>query len=215
MKTTTTIIAALLTVALSASASAQGLLDAICDDASRRGATATEAEYRDDPLAHADDFCALARFEPHKAAAQLGKMIRTTRGRENPNRFYFDPKRGADSGTYIQLLRPWMQEQNETGEWKWRIFQRTLYGAALADYDRSDVPHEHPINLDRLVRLGRPTPVPYGHHPLVPRHRIYAVNMFIQTEHLGPCNFRSLEIVEGSVVRQSSDSVMSHCWLGL
>ena len=38
------------------SASAQGLLDAICDDAVRRGETATDAEYRSDPLAHADDF---------------------------------------------------------------------------------------------------------------------------------------------------------------
>ena len=59
MKAISTIIAALLTVALSASASAQGLLDAICDAAAQRGETATETEYRADPLAHADDFCAL------------------------------------------------------------------------------------------------------------------------------------------------------------
>ena len=122
-----TIIGTLLTVALSASASAQGLLDAICDAAVQSGETATADEYRADPLAHADDFCALARFEPRKAAAQLGKMISTTRARSNPNRHYFDPRLGYGDG-YVQLLRPWMIEENRTGAADWTIVRVPVTG---------------------------------------------------------------------------------------
>ena len=85
---------------------------------------ATADEYAADPLGHADDFCALARFEPHKAAAQLGKMIRTTRARENRNRHYFDPLRGDSPELYIQLLRPWMREANDRGAAEWTASQR-------------------------------------------------------------------------------------------
>ena len=115
----TAALAALLTLP----ASAQGLLDAICDAATQNGETATADEYAADPLGHADDFCALARFEPHKAAAQLGKMIRTTRARENRNRHYFDPLRGDDPTVYIQLLRPWMRSANERGSANWTVSQ--------------------------------------------------------------------------------------------
>ncbi len=61
-----------------------GLLDDICEAAVERGETATVAEYRADPGAHADDFCALAKHEPHKAAKQLDQSIRLSRNRETP-----------------------------------------------------------------------------------------------------------------------------------
>ena len=85
-----------------------GLLDNICDAAIEHGETTTETEYRADPKAHADDFCALARFEPHKAARQLSKSTIINRRFDNSNRFYFDPRLGNYNkpGVYIQILSP-------------------------------------------------------------------------------------------------------------
>ena len=124
-----------LAIALGAtSASAQGLLDAICDDALRHGETATDAEYRSDPLAHADDFCALARFEPYKAARQLSKVAGLNRRFNNRNRHYFDPRRGDPQGLYIQLLRPWMRDANASGAAEWTVtHSRESYRWALHD----------------------------------------------------------------------------------
>ena len=105
----TTLIAALLTVTLSASAFAQGQGGLTLGSLCARADVPTHAEY--DPREHADNFCALATHEPTKAVAQLNKMIRTTRAADNPNRFYFDRRLRGDG--YVQLLRPWMVDENE------------------------------------------------------------------------------------------------------
>ncbi len=120
-------LAALCASAAAQQASAQGLLDAICDAATERGETATETEYRADPGAHSDDFCALARFDAHKAARQLSKSIRIVRRFENRNRYYFDPRRHG-STEYIQLLRPWMADENKRGIARWVVSQRQYHG---------------------------------------------------------------------------------------
>ena len=104
-----TIVVAVLTVGLSASASAQGQGGLTLGSLCARADVPTQAEY--DPREHADNFCALATHDPTKAVAQLNKMIRTTRAADNPNRFYFDRRKLADG--YIQLLRPWMVDENE------------------------------------------------------------------------------------------------------
>ena len=113
---------AALAALLATPASARGLLDAICDDATERGETATETEYRADPGAHSDDFCALARYEPYKAVRQLSKVVGVNRRFNNPNRFYFDPRAEPGAG-YIQLRRDWMDDS-------WRIFQVPAAGDA-------------------------------------------------------------------------------------
>ena len=78
----------------------------------------TRAEY--DPVEHSDNFCALAAYEPHKARRQLDKSIRITRRLENPNRYYFDPRRNGSTG-HIQLLRPWMADENAQGTARWAL----------------------------------------------------------------------------------------------
>ena len=99
-------------------------LDAICKAADAVGETATRTEYEADPLAYADDFCALARYGGgHRAARQLSKAITVVRRFNNPNRYYFDPRRGSESGLYIQLLRPWMIEENKRGTADWQVIQ--------------------------------------------------------------------------------------------
>lgn len=85
-----------------------------------------------------DDWCKLAYHQPHKARRQLSKAVALVRSHNNPNRIYFNPKRGArfgqgyregngelmydDGRPYIQLLRPWMVEQNEAGTHNWQVF---------------------------------------------------------------------------------------------
>ena len=103
-------------------APAQGMLDEICTDALQKGETvATGAEYDEDPEAHADDFCALARFEPYKAARQLSKAVGTNRRLSNSSRFYFDRRRDRTvraPNDHIQLERDWMADN-------WTITQAT------------------------------------------------------------------------------------------
>ena len=56
-----------------------------------------------------NDFCALwARNNWQGMRNALSISIRTARAAENRNRFYFDHKRGAQRGAFIQLKRPWM-----------------------------------------------------------------------------------------------------------
>lgn len=112
-----------LAVALCATANA-GLLDDVCDAADERGETVTESEYWSDPTRHSEDFCALAKFEPIKAARQLGKLVGVVRRFNNSNRYYFDPRRGSPPGLHIQLLRPWMQEENSSSAANWRVSKR-------------------------------------------------------------------------------------------
>ena len=93
-----------------------------------------------DPQRDADDWCKLAYHQPHKARRQLAKAVALVRSQNNANRFYFDPKHGTPAGLYIQILRPWMAEQNATGEADWRVRQIKIttrnhleYGIAVED----------------------------------------------------------------------------------
>ena len=74
-----------------------------------------------------DDWCKLAYHQPHKARRQLSKAVALVRTHNNPNRHYLDPRRGtgccSEGGDYIQLLRPWMAEQNAAGTHDWRVYQ--------------------------------------------------------------------------------------------
>ena len=76
-----------------------------------------------DPARDSDDWCKLAYHQPHKARRQLAKAVSLVRTENNPNRYYFDPKWGTAPGLYIQLLRPWMAEQNAAGTADWRVIQ--------------------------------------------------------------------------------------------
>ena len=80
----------------------------------------TRAEYEGNAAGYADNFCALATYAPHRAARQFNSMVALVRAQNNPNRHYFDPKAGSPPGIYIQLLRPWMAEQNAAGTADWR-----------------------------------------------------------------------------------------------
>ena len=85
---------------------AQTLSD-VCDATDPADPDYDIADY--DPLRDADDFCKLAQHEPHKARRQFNKAVAMVRRFSNPNRFYFDPRHGADAG-FIQLRRDWMAE---------------------------------------------------------------------------------------------------------
>ena len=64
-----------------------------------------------------DDFCRLWQQGNYQGMRNaLSVAIRTGRAAENRNRYYFDHRRGADRGLFIQLKRPWMDES-------WRIVQ--------------------------------------------------------------------------------------------
>ena len=92
-----------------------------------------------DPSRDADDWCKLACNEPHKARRQLSKAVALVRSENNPNRLYFDPKRGSQLGLYVQLLRPWMKAQNDAATHRWRVVQE----------GRSIASEEH-----RFARIG-------------------------------------------------------------
>ena len=56
-----------------------------------------------------NDFCVLwAQNNWQGMRNALSISIRTARAAENRNRYYFDHKRGAERGSFIQLKRPWM-----------------------------------------------------------------------------------------------------------
>ena len=76
----------------------------------------TRAEYESNPGDYADNFCALATYAPHRAARQFDSMIKLVRAHNNPNRFYWDP-RIEPATEHIQLLRPWMAEQDWWLQW--------------------------------------------------------------------------------------------------
>ena len=60
---------------------------------------------------HSDnnDFCTVWAQRNHQRMRNaLSIAIRTARASENHNRYYFDHKRGAERGAFIQLRRPWM-----------------------------------------------------------------------------------------------------------
>ena len=138
----------LATLPLGAQESPTVSLDAICRAADTVGETATESEYRANPNAYADDFCALARYDGHKAARQLSKAVGMVRRFTNPNRYYFDPRRGGveTGGEYIQLLRPWMIEENKAGTAKWEVVQ-----ASPASFST----FEHQTFIDQISIIDR------------------------------------------------------------
>lgn len=73
-----------------------------------QGNAPTDTEYRNDPKAYADNFCALWLHERAKALRQLSQGIVSIRAFNNPARMYFNPKQFAGN-KYIQLRRPWME----------------------------------------------------------------------------------------------------------
>ena len=103
-------IIAITAILCSVGAAGYNRLDDACDaEISKNGPT--EEEFN--PQTHADNFCALLRYKPESAVAQLNKMIRTTRRFENPRRYYFDPLLGnprPKTETYVQIWRPWMDD---------------------------------------------------------------------------------------------------------
>ena len=69
-----------------------------------------------------DDFCHLWAQGNHQGMRNaLSIAIRTARAAENPNRYYFDRKRGAERGAFIQLKRPWMDD-----DWQVLRYRDTL-----------------------------------------------------------------------------------------
>ena len=87
----------------------------------------TRAEYASDRTAYADNFCALALYEPRKAARQFDSAIALVRSHNNPNRFYWDP-RVEPGAPHIQLLRPWMARQG------WRVAKWAGHGGYASTY---------------------------------------------------------------------------------
>ena len=113
MRTIAITLAAMLAVALATSAFAQSFAQ-VCEGQG----IPTRAEYESNVIAYADNFCALATYEPHKAARQFNSMIEVVRGQNNPNRLYWDRRvEPDDQYTFTQLLRPWMAEQNYAIKW--------------------------------------------------------------------------------------------------
>ena len=92
---------------LATNAIAQPSLAEVCQDVDMP----TLAEYEGDPTAYADNFCALATYAPHRAARQFDSMVSLVRAHNNPNRHYWD-RRIEPTAEHLQLLRPWMAEQD-------------------------------------------------------------------------------------------------------
>ena len=68
-----------------------------------------------------NDFCTLWAQGNHQGMRNaLSIAIRTARAAENRNRYYFDHKRGAERGAFIQLKRPWMGEDWQVRRQVWQ-----------------------------------------------------------------------------------------------
>ena len=66
-----------------------------------------------------NDFCTFwERGDYQEMRHALGIAIRTARAAENRNRYYFDHKRGAERGAFIQLKRDWMGDD-------WEVLRHT------------------------------------------------------------------------------------------
>ena len=100
-------IAILLAALAATSADAQPSLAEVCRDADMP----TRAEHESNAIAYADNFCALATYDPHRAARQFDSMIALVRAHNNPNRHYWD-RRFEPTAEHLQLLRPWMADRN-------------------------------------------------------------------------------------------------------
>ena len=113
-----------------------------------------------DPVRDADDWCKLACNQPHKAKRQLSKAVALVRSENNLNRYYFT-KQGTP-GVYIQLLRPWMQEQNRTQGTNWRGVGHIVDGNETTmqiwdvcnDYPCSKTPSYYEIVLRHSYGFG-------------------------------------------------------------
>ena len=94
-----------------------------------------------------NDFCALWGQNNWQGMRNtLSVAIRTGRAAENRNRFYFDHKRGAERGAFIQLKRPWMGTD-------WRVLQDRDWDAFGCDRGRSD--GEANCSRRTLIRMYR------------------------------------------------------------
>ena len=100
-----------------------------------------------------NDFCALwAQNNWQGMRNALSISIRTARAAENRNRFYFDHKRGAERGAFIQLKRPWMDD-----DWQVRQY-RTVDrdGDRFIEISMTDGEAELLLTLQELERWGHP-----------------------------------------------------------
>lgn len=79
----------------------------------------------DDP--DPDDWCKQAHRNPVQALKQLNKSIQTNRRLNKPDRFYFDPKRGAPQNLHVQLLLPEMVAENRAGTAAWEVTRTVQY----------------------------------------------------------------------------------------
>ena len=81
-----------------------------------------------------NDFCTLwAQNNWQGMRNALSISIRTARAEENRNRFYFDHKRGAERGAFIQLKRPWMGDDWQVRQDGDRLWTRHGQGHAHMD----------------------------------------------------------------------------------
>ena len=72
-----------------------------------------------------NDFCTLWAQRNYQGMRNaLSIAIRTARAAENRNRYYFDHKRGAERGAFIQLKRDWMGDE-------WQVRQGSSSGSVL------------------------------------------------------------------------------------
>ncbi len=133
-------IATLLAALAAAHAAAQPSLAEVCRDAD----VPTRAEYASDRTAYADNFCALALYEPRKAARQFDSAIALVRSHNNPNRFYWDP-RVEPGAPHIQLLRPWMARQG------WRVAKWLGHGGYATTGPFAEYPSDADDVLDVLI----------------------------------------------------------------
>ena len=89
-----------------------------------------------------NDFCALwAQNNWQGMRNALSISIRTARAAENRNRYYFDHKRGAERGAFIQLKRPWMDEAalfGDGGRWEIRQQNQDGQGSPLFQFHWSE-----------------------------------------------------------------------------
>ena len=100
-----------------------------------------------------NDFCALwAQNNWQGMRNALSISIRTARAAENRNRFYFDHKRGAERGAFIQLKRPWMDD-----DWQVRQYRSVdRDGDRFIEISMTDGEAELLLTLQELERWGHP-----------------------------------------------------------
>ena len=158
VKAIATTLAAMLAVVLALPSVAQSQVPAFCLADDPGDPDYDIADY--DPVRDSDDWCKLAYHQPHKARRQLAKAVSLVRSENNPNRFYWDPRHGGRAGEYIQLMRPWMGEENtaRTGDWQILQAQQSRWDTVLlvADMARRDLGRYFNIRFAYRQPAGNP-----------------------------------------------------------